>query len=46
MNKAPDQKENRRLRLPRWLGDEWVFQAIVAILVMPVAIQAMLSLGV
>ena len=46
MNKESEKKGNRRLSWPRWLSAEWVFQGLLTILVMPVAIHAILSLGV
>ena len=46
MDKRSEKKGIRRLRWPGWLSAEWVFQGLLTILVMPVAINAILSLGV
>ena len=44
MNNGSEKKVARRFRWPGWLSAEWVFQGLLTILVMPVAIQAILSL--
>jgi hypothetical protein len=46
MNNGSEKKAVRRFRWPGWLSAEWVFQGLLTILVMPVAINALLSLGV
>lgn len=45
MNKQSEKPRNRWPRVPRWLGEEWVLQVVLAILVLPVAVQALLSTG-
>jgi hypothetical protein len=40
------QKKHWRPRFPKWLGEEWVLPALLAILVMPVATAKLLSIGV
>ncbi len=45
MNKQPEKNGKWRLRVPQWLREEWVLQGLLAILVLPVAIQAILSTG-
>jgi hypothetical protein len=45
MNKQPEKNGKRRLRVPQWLREEWVLQCVLAILVLPVAVQAILSTG-
>jgi hypothetical protein len=46
MNDGSEKKAPRRPRWLGWLNAEWVFQGLVTILVLPVAINAILSLGV
>ena len=46
MNNGSEKKAARRLRWLGWLNAEWIFQGLLTILVVPVAINALLSLGV
>ena len=46
MNNGSDKKAVRRSRWLGWLNAEWIFQGLLTILVVPVAIHAILSLGV
>ena len=45
MNKHSEKPRNRWPRVPRWVGEEWVLQLLLAVLVLPVAAQALLSTG-
>jgi hypothetical protein len=36
----------RGWRLPQWLREEWVWEGLLAVLITPVVVNAVLSLGV
>jgi hypothetical protein len=38
-------KRHWRPRFPKWLGEEWVLPALVAIMAIPIATEKFLSIG-